>query len=391
MKTSTTIIILYTLTLISCGISTGELTRAEAERITATEWKKKLTRIEADHGTMWDAQVLTLRDLRMPLHTAIYGTEPADGRSLYISMHGGGAAPAATNDEQWENQKTLYEPPEGVYVAPRAAVDDWNMWFRPFLDTLFPVIIRTAMVRHNVNPDKVYLMGYSAGGDGAYRMAPRLADRWAATAMMAGTRGEASPLNLRNVGFTMWMGELDNAFDRNTRVREFNRLLDSLHADDPAGYPHSLNIVPGRGHWMENADTLAVDWMRQYRRNPYPDRVVWRQEESARSRHLYWLSIPAAATSPGITSIVSRQGNTFTIERNDQPTLYIDLNDSMVDLDRPIVVVRDDRPLFNEKTPRRAGFILSSIEDRGDPDYIFSARIEVDSAGVRSSPLPTCR
>ena len=186
MKTGWFISILSVLAVVpaalSCHSPNVGLTRARAEEIAAEVWQQKLTRIEADYGAMWDAQVLTLRNLRMPLHTAIYGTEPADGRSLYISMHGGGAAPAATNDEQWENQKTLYAPAEEVYVAPRAAIDRYDMWSQPSLDTLFPMIIRMAVARHEVNPNKVYLTGYSAGGDGVFRMAPRMADHWAAAA-----------------------------------------------------------------------------------------------------------------------------------------------------------------------------------------------------------------
>jgi hypothetical protein len=33
-------------------------------------------------------------------------------------MHGGGGAPAEVNDRQWQNQIGLYEPDEGIYVAP---------------------------------------------------------------------------------------------------------------------------------------------------------------------------------------------------------------------------------------------------------------------------------
>lgn len=47
----------------------------------------------------------------------VFGEKPADGRSLYISMHGGGNAPEALNTQQWQNQIRLYEPAEGVYVA----------------------------------------------------------------------------------------------------------------------------------------------------------------------------------------------------------------------------------------------------------------------------------
>ena len=41
------------------------------------------------------------------------------------------------------------------------------------------------------------VVGYSAGGDGVYQLAPRMADSWAAAAMMAGHPNGVSPLSLR--------------------------------------------------------------------------------------------------------------------------------------------------------------------------------------------------
>jgi poly(3-hydroxybutyrate) depolymerase len=37
-----------------------------------------------------------------------------------------------------------------------------------------------------IDLNKVFITGYSAGGDGVYQMAPRLADHLAGGAMMAG-------------------------------------------------------------------------------------------------------------------------------------------------------------------------------------------------------------
>jgi poly(3-hydroxybutyrate) depolymerase len=37
-----------------------------------------------------------------------------------------------------------------------------------------------------VNPNKIFITGYSAGGDGVYHLASMVADWWAGAAMMAG-------------------------------------------------------------------------------------------------------------------------------------------------------------------------------------------------------------
>jgi hypothetical protein len=54
----------------------------------------------------------------------IHGTAPENGRRLYLSLYGGGGTSAAVNDRQWDNQNTLYEPEEGIYLAPRAPTND---------------------------------------------------------------------------------------------------------------------------------------------------------------------------------------------------------------------------------------------------------------------------
>ena len=52
--------------------------------------------------------------------------------------------------------ETVVTPAEGVYVAPRAPFDDWNMWFRPEMNDFFRMLIAAAVVEMEVNPDKVY-------------------------------------------------------------------------------------------------------------------------------------------------------------------------------------------------------------------------------------------
>ena len=125
-------------------------------------------------------------------------------------MHGGGGAPPQVNDQQWENQKRLYTLSEGVYLVPRAPTNTWNLWHQGHIDGMFSRLIENMIALEDVNPDKVYLMGYSAGGDGVYQLAPRMADRFAAAAMMAGHPNETSPLGLRNLPFTLHMGGRDS-------------------------------------------------------------------------------------------------------------------------------------------------------------------------------------
>ena len=325
----------------------------------------------------WKRMILTHDTLKLACACRTFGTFPRDGRSLYISLHGGGECPKEVNDEQWMNQIYLYSLPEGVYVAPRAPWNTWNMWHREGLDELLEKLIRTCVVFEGVNPNKVYLMGYSAGGDGVWRVAPRMADKWAAASMMAGHPGESSQVNLINTPYMIWMGEHDHYYDRNILAKEKAQVMDSLAAAHPGKYIHSNNIVKDKGHWMDRVDTAAIGWMAQYRRAPYPKQVVWRQELVTRE-HFYWLTAPADELQQGKTVIASIDGNTINIEQCDYTRLTIGLNDRLVNLDKKVTIRHKGKKIARIKPRRTIANLHRSLNLRGDRSYAFPCIIDVE-------------
>ena len=365
-----------------------EISKSKAESIIKTMSQDWLSKTKNKYATAVANNVFTNNGLQLKIWAKTYGEKPDDGRSLYISMHGGGSISADGNDEQWERQKNLYTPDEGVYVAPRAPWNEWNMWFKSGLDELFEQLIQAAVATWDVNPDKVYLMGYSAGGDGAYKMGPRMADRWAAVSMMAGHPNGASMLSLRNTPFSIWVGANDADYNRNTIAAEYGQILDDLQAADPDGYIHSTHIVEGKGHWMDNEDRAAVPWMAQYKRNPYPSKVVWRQSEVMRTS-FYWISIDESEYADGATIVAQIDGNTINISQCDYEHVKLYLNDEMVNLDEPVVVTCGNTELFNGMVKRSREVMESSLAEFGDIRYIFPAvvNVEVTSNGSKNNTL----
>ena len=315
-------------------------------------------------------------DVVMPIHIQVFGDEPADGRSLWISMHGGGGTTQEVNDGQWRNQTVLYTPTEGVYVCPRAPWNAWNMWFQEPIDSVFEELILTLVATHHVNPDKVYVMGYSAGGDGVWRLAPRMADHWAAAAMMAGHPGDVGLVNLRNMPFSIWVGGADAAYDRNKEVAQRCLLMDSLQRQDPEGYVHENHILAGMPHWMSRRDTAAVSWMQQYERRPHPATVVWRQEEVLK-RAFYWLEVPEAEMQRGKEVRATIRGNRIYLDRCDYSHLTLWLDDDMVDLDRRVTVYYRGRKIVSTRPERSEANLRESLASRRDRGYMFPAKVEV--------------
>lgn len=346
----------------------------EAAYIIDSLW---LAKSASELGPQWQRMTITHDSIKLACACRVFGAAPADGRSLYISMHGGGHCPKEVNDEQWMNQIYLYEPAEGVYIAPRAPWNTSDLWHRKGLDELLEDVIRACVVFEGVNPNKVYLMGYSAGGDGVWRLAPRMADKWAATSMMAGHPGESSQINLINTPFMIWMGENDHYYDRNILAKEKAQVMDSLSAAHPGKYPHSNNIIKDKGHWMDLVDAAALGWMAQYRRAPYPKQVVWRQEFVTRE-HFYWLTAPADEVEQGKTVIANIDGNVINIEQCDYSKLTIYLNDHLVNLDKKVTIRYKGKKIARVKPQRTIANLHSSLNLRNDRCYAFPCIIDVE-------------
>lgn len=353
------------------------LTRQQADETRRLLWEGHVRMIRTTRQAEWKEQVIHADGAELALKEKHFGTKPRDGWRLFISMHGGGNAPKALNDSQWENQIKLYQPPDSLYIAPRAPTNGWDLWHEPHIDPLFSRLIEDAIILGDVDPNHVYIMGYSAGGDGVYQLAPRMADRWAAAAMMAGHPNDASPLGLRNIGFTIHVGALDNGYHRNQVAAEWGQKLDGLEQADPDGYKHEVKLHAGRGHWMKLEDSVAIDWMLKFTRDPIPAKVVWKQSPVTHDQ-LYWLAVPHNQAHGGDLVIASRKGQTITIEKAEGPTrLNILLNDQMVDLDQAIKVEMDGRELFNGIVKRTIEQQSQSLDRRGDPFLVFDALIAV--------------
>jgi poly(3-hydroxybutyrate) depolymerase len=325
--------------------------------------------------------VITAGGARMPIWFTIRGQAPAGGRSLWISLHGGGSAPPDVNDQQWRNQQRLYAPEEGVYVAPRGPTDTWDLWHQAHMDPLVDRLIEDMVLVHGVNPDRVYLMGYSAGGDGVYQLGTRMADRFAAASMMAGHPNETKPDNLRNLPFAIFMGGQDSAFRRNKIAAEWKVELDTLATQDPGGYPHQVTIYPQHGHWMKRDDAVAVPWLAQFTRVTRPHRIVWLQDDVTEPR-FYWLENPSPKAGQRV--VARRDGQVITIEEAvGVEALRVLLDDGMLDLDKPVKVVFDGRTLFEGIVSRSEATMVRTLGDRGDSRMVFHAEIPVSLSAPR--------
>jgi len=364
------------------NFSHESLSKKEAELAIQLLLADKQSEIANKYDVQWKNRELVYSGHTMPFYYSIFNDKPKDGRSLFISLHGGGSTSSAVNDGQYKNQQHLYDKTmnklEGVYLAMRAPTDAWNMWHKVDIDDFINIIIQMAVIKEGVNPNKVYLLGYSAGGDGVYQLAPRMADRFAAASMMAGHPGDSKPNNLLNLPFAIHVGGNDGAYSRNKLAGEWKLMLDSLELANPGHYQHQAEIHAGYSHWMKLQDAVALPWMAQFTRNPIPKKIIWRQDNRYHEQ-FYWLRNHNFQPRAGqqIIAEYDKKENTIIIIETYTNSLQVLLNDKMLNLNKTITFNYKSKPIYTSKIERTILNIYDSLKDRVDPGFIFSAKVEL--------------
>lgn len=329
---------------------------------------------------------------------------------LYIALHGGGSDETGLiNEDQWRQMAVYYldEVKSGVYVNPRAVRDTWDCHSNSESFPIYDRLIENMILFHDVDPDRVYLLGFSAGGDGVYQITPRMTDRFAAANMSAGHPNGVKLDNLYNMPLQLQVGINDSSYNRNKVTAEYDLLLDKLTDKYGGGYIHKTNIHIGYAHNFADYDgreheivedvktffrkgtytsvksrTGAIGFLNQYTRDPLPDTLVWNLATRADRREVesfYWLSAPMSAKTGVITARCDREANTVTVTADktaDLSALTVLLSARVFDFTKDIILVVNETT-YTVSPQIRAEVMEETLAERGDPSFIFEDRISL--------------
>ncbi len=357
-------------------------------------------------------KAITYGDVTMKFEIKSVGMPGPNGYPLYIALHGGGQTTKEVNDSQWEHMKVYYYSSisSGIYVATRGVRDTWDTHFNSESYPMYERLIEDLSVYYGIDTNRVYIVGYSAGGDGVYQITPRLADRFAAANMSAGHPNGIDLTNLYNVPFQIQCGQNDTVVNRNTENARYCEVLDQLQDAYGGGFIHNVNIHAFKEHavvdndpnrseqvvlanpveWYygetpvtTTRDTNSISFLEQYRRDPIPERVVWNLGTRASlsdTETFYWLRADKSITAGVIIASYDSSKNTITIERmmvmENTGKISIMLNADMVDLFKPVTVIIDGVATEYNVTPSLE-YMQKTIEERCDPNMIFAAEIVI--------------
>jgi predicted esterase len=310
----------------------------------------------------------------MPFTLERRGTKPKDGWPVLIAMHGGGGAPKRVNDSQWDHMKRRYGVTDCIYIAPRAPTDEWNGFYTDYVYPLFEELLRALVLYEEINPDRVYMIGYSHGGYGAFAMGPKMPDRFAAvhSSAAAVTDGEGAVENLMNLRFTYMIGERDTMYGRLERCRKTDARIAELKKEAAEGtYPVQMMFMPGRGH-SDLRDLQVPQEMFKHQRATTPQRVRWLLTDPVIDR-FYWLGVDKPAK--GMSIEAEFKDNVVTIKPEKVTGLKVWLDDRLVDLSKPVTVLVEGKETFKGLATPKLSVWCETLANRGDPRLAFDVRV----------------
>ncbi len=344
---------------------------------------------------------------------------------LMILLHGGGMGTGRDRARLW-----LEEEPEGgggyhfreelsersyISVAPsNLLLPTHQRWSNPESDAYLLAVMEEAACRYNIDPDRVYLMGQSMGGFGAFHVVQTLGDRFATIGSHAGAWYYGFWEGLRNVDFCIIQGANDNVPGERPRftdlpfARMASAILSGFHI------PHTY-IEHDGGHSFTDPEArkAGAEFLQRAeskQRDPYPDRVVTCSRKGAfdlyESPHHYWISIDAehhgsfemdhiepTESNPsywttdfrhrtinvhgGAVDAVNNGENHFTVRTRSVDAFTLWLSPAMVDFSLPVHVEVNGRLVHSDPVEQSLRTTLESFDRKRDVGQLYSGKIEI--------------
>lgn len=327
---------------------------------------------------------------------------------LFVYLHGSGP-----KEQEWTTGLKLaqrFDDAPSIYFIPQIPNEGrYYRWWLRSKQWAWEKLLRQSLASDDTDPNRIYIFGISEGGYGSQRLASFYADYLAAAGPMAG--GEplrnAPAENCSGIGFSFLTGAQDAAFFRNRFTHDALAAFDSLHTAYPDMFKHRIELIPGRGHHIDYSPTTP--WLSRFTRNPYPKHFLWedfamdgrhrngfynlrvdqRQQLDSLSRTRYTVDIDDNVIRINVQTvsyeILQLDPYWHTIEmahtRHYTPaghcSFTVFLNDKLVDMNRKVTVIVNDRRVFCGTLQPRLRNMIESTATFYDPYRIYPAAVHI--------------
>ncbi len=230
--------------------------------------------------------------------------DPARRYPVRVYLHGGVARSEIPDNGGWWRDPDRLLSSDHIAVFPASwGASKW--WQESQLHNLTAILASLKMT-HNVDENRVHIIGVSDGATGAWYTAFRDPTPWASFVPMIGhpavlasprvdVEGQMHVVNLRCRPFLVFNGEVDRLYPARS-VRPYIELFRG------ADVQVEFIEIAGEGHtvrwWPERADRID-EFLTSTRRDPLPRRLSWETEDVTRFNRSHWMVIEALGPAAG--------------------------------------------------------------------------------------------
>ena len=393
-------------TLIKEAKAFGELPEGSLEEVVKIIWKvvrgqvpKRKTSFETPYGKDQKG-----RDRARWIQSGTGG--PKSG--LMLGLHGGGKD-AGSNQESSRSWKPLKGCmamyPQGI----RLVDDTWNsVHGERFLLSL----IEYAKARYDIDPDRVFSVGFSMGGTGSWFLAGRHPDLMAGAIPAHGvlmckkvkvaTAAEVEGFqhgfvpNARNVAVYFYTGSVDKNCDPGTFLYAWD-LIQGYRKEDKEGWSKiRFQMHEGVAHSQPPGEPQAAyKFIRDQKRETFPKTLVWEYADNwfpwpdsedkvdrMWKRWFYWLHCGYPLDRMQVRATLSTSGSANEIDLQLKGTeaeeFSIYLNPEMIDVAKEVVVRDGGKEIWRGRPKPDFVSIIESLDARLDRRMVFDRRIVID-------------
>jgi predicted esterase len=322
---------------------------------------------------------------------------------LLIALHGGGegAGNASEASGNWSMSGALEMAPQGIHLVH----DTWNTVHG---ERFVLSLIELAKVRDEIDPDRVYVAGFSMGGTGSWHMVGRHPDLFAGAIPAHGVimaepksqlpREEIERLqygllpNVRNTAVYFYTGYEDENCMPGTFLIAWDQLQE-IKESDPDGYQDvRFAAYEGLAHAFPPGEpSKGLKWVAARKRVTFPAKLVWEyiaqpqplpaaDEKMPRYQKewFYWLRCTAPADAMQVTAV--HKGNEFDFElvgRNFPDDFTIYMNPEMIDVKNDVVVRVDGKEVYRGKPVPDVVTVLESLDAKMDRRMVFDRKVRI--------------
>jgi len=354
------------------------------------------------------------------------GYDPSRPTGLIVFLHGGGSTSSADSawyrlDPEQHSSHQMLTGTRMITVAPTALGKHESAYrwclprsgrTQPNTDEYLADVIAECKARFNIDSQRVFLLGHSMGGFGAFHHAQRQPDRFAAIIVSAGAWDCGYWPVIR--GTPLWIVHSSRDAERGRHYTDFafaawtHTLLQRDHLD------HRLEVHNGFHDISYGCEILTEFFQsaKDVRRDPYYPHITlaspvgWSWTYRRRVRHNRWLTlddttdgeltydelVPHGSNSElqgwslehrrttsygSMIDAVNRGDNRFDIRTEHVAQFTVWLHPQMIDITQPVTIVLNGEVAFEGKVTPSLTTALESYERRGDWGLIYPMKIQL--------------